>query len=504
MNRIAATATLVALLVLLCGDVRAQDQYKLLYSAIVAVDGAEVHSGPGNAHYATHHLNQNEIVQVYREDPGGWCLIRPPAKSFSLIPASAVRMLSDEVAEIKVDTIDAWVGTALGPVEQPMSQKSLRKGERVAVLDEVRWPNPGGKPLVWLQIEPPAGEYRWIRMADLRLPPDADDATKGATKGNSRPKIDYSVPPTFGKQDKPRKRKMSRLNTLSTTSVKPEPFDNSESSGWQSATRPIPKTKTRPKQFTGTFGSPIKRDDPPTAFVAQATFEEDEQEPSDPRFEAWNGNSTPFATEPGIDRFERLASLDQRSRSYVRERTAPVVPNLNRNIAIAPDRDNSPVMKIEEALSKEILKNPHEWSLADLKFETERAKAKSSDPVERLALQHVMDKIDRCDALCKSYRQASPISGSRSRVPQANRIPTQNSPYDATGWLKRLASSTGSMNPRYVLQDSLGNVTHEVVGTTGMNLSPYVDKPVGVIGRRGFNQRLNLNHVTANRIIVMR
>lgn len=495
MNRPAIMATLAALLVVLCGDVRAQEEHKLLYSAIVVVDGAEVHSGPGKAHYATHNLDQNEIVQVYREDPGGWCLIRPPAKSFSLIPASAVTMLSSEVAEIKVDAIDAWVGTSLGPVDRPMSQKSLSKGDRVAVLDEVRWPNPGGKPIVWLQIEPPAGEYRWIRKADLQLPPDEDKATRQIPKR----KIDYSVPPSFGKKET-RGREMSRQGSSSTTSItsaEPEPFSEAESSGWQSATRPIPKVKPRKQQFTGTFGSPIKRDEPDFGLVEQATFMV-EQEPSDPRFERWTGSSIQNEVPPTTDRFASLDSMDKQVRSFVRERNEPVA---KRNTATA--RENSTLMRIEETLSKEMLKDPHSWNLADLKFETERAKAKSSDPVERLALQHVLDKLARCDKLCKDYRQASPLSASHARAtqPQARQA---NSPYDATGWLKRLANSTGSIDPRYVLQDSLGRVTHEIKGMAGMNLAAYVDKPVGIIGRHGFNYRLNLSQVTANRVIVIR
>ena len=501
MNRPAIMVTLAALLVVLCGDVRAQDQHKLLYSAIVAVDGAKVHSGPGKTHYATHHLDQNEIVQVYREDPGGWCLIRPPAKSFSLIPASAVTMLSDEVAQIKVDAIDAWVGTALGPVDRPMSQKSLSKGERVAVLDEVRWPNPGGKPIVWLQIEPPAGEYRWIRSTDLQVPPDEDEATRQTP----RRKIDYSIPPSFGDQDKPRKRKMTRQGpsatrqaSSSTTSIKPKQrFAEAESSGWKSATRPIPKVEQERPQYTGTFGSPIPSDDLQAGYIEQATFLVD-QEPADSRFERWNGNTISDLVPPTNDRFASLDSMERQTRSFVRERNEPVVKRNTVNV-----RENSTLMRIEETLSKEILKDPHNWNLADLKFETERAKAKSSDPVERLALQHVLDKLARCDKLCKDYRQASPLSASHARAtqPQARQA---NSPYDATGWLKRLANSTGSIDPRYVLQDSLGRVTHEIKGMAGMNLAAYVDKPVGIIGRHGFNYRLNLSQVTANRVIVIR
>ena len=466
------------------------------YNAIVLGDDTKVHSGPGDSHYATHSLEENDLVEVYRHDPGGWCAIRPPEKSFSLIPESAVKRLSKEVAEVLADGSQAWVGTALGPVDKPLWQVKLKKGERVAIVGEATWPHPSGKSVVWLQIEPPAGEYRWIRMADLQLPPVKDDRTK----------VDYSEPPKFTKKKplaataKPRKTQRSQSSSLTRKKTKRSFASESASSGWKSATRPIPKTEENEMQLSGTFGSPIQSDIPDNGFVDQATFLS-EQEPADPRFENWDGSPIPDRVDPapsdrfGADRFASRESMDSQVRSYVRERTEP---SFEQNLKLV--RKNSSLIQIEERLSQEILKDPRDWNLEELEFATEQAKARSVDPVERLAFQHVLDKITRCDGLRKSYQQASPFASSRG-VPSATSV---NSPYDATGWLKRLASSTGSIDPRYVLQDSLGNVTHEIVGIAGMNLGSYVDKKVGVLGRRGFNQRLSLKHVTVDRVVVIR
>ncbi len=485
MNHQFLSATLVMLMVALCSNLNAQE-YELLYAAIVAVDGAEVHSGPGSVHYATHRLDQNEIVEVYREDPGGWCLIRPPAKSFSLIPASSVTMLSEDVAELKLDGVEALVGTILGPVEKAMSQISLAKGSRVAVLGEVKWPNPEGKPIVWLQIEPPSGEYRWIRMADLQLPPVKDEAMK----------VDYSEPPSMTQRQSTIKSKS--VPTISSKVEAPEFNSIAKAppvSGWKASTRPIPESNPEKPQYSATFSSTFNTtDDADSGFIEQATFLS--EEPSDPRFESWDGR--PVELKPQPDRYASLESMDRQVRSFVRDRSNDVLPPPT----TLPRTDSSSVMEIEERLSTEILKDPQNWNLADLKFETERVRALSTDPVERLALQHVMDKIAKCDAICKGYQQAGSLSPRAGSTP--NPSASSSTQYDASGWLKRLVSSSGSIDPVYVLQDSLGNVTHEIVGITGMNLSQYADKQVGIMGRRGFNRRRNLKHVTADRVIVIR
>ena len=461
------------------------------YNAIVLKEGAQVHSGPGDSHYATHSLKENALVEVYRHDPGGWCAIRPPAKSFSLIPESAVKIVGDDVAEVLADGSQAWVGTSLGPVEQPLWQVKLNKGERVAIVGEASWPHPSGKSVVWFQIEPPAGEYRWIQMSDLQLPPARDDATK----------IDYSEPPSLDGKSSSFKTLPSRsIDAMPTIAAKkkssfkgiPQP---PSASGWKAATRPIPEIQPEPPIYSGTFSSVGQRE--PRGFVEQATFQT--EEPSDSRFESWDGRA--IERDDNSERYASLDSMDRQVRSFVRERSESL-PAVGAPPTATVRSQASSVIEIERRLSSEILKAPQNWNLADLKFDAERVRARSNDPVERLALQHVLDKIGKCDDLCKGYQQAG--AGGAPSGSSFSFSPSSGTQYDASGWLKRLASSSGSIDPVYVLQDRLGNVTHEIVGIAGMNLGQYVDKQVGILGRRGFNRRLNLKHVTADRIIVLR
>jgi hypothetical protein len=52
-------------------------------------------------------------------------------------------------------------------------------------------------------------------------------------------------------------------------------------------------------------------------------------------------------------------------------------------------------------------------------------------------------------------------------------------------------------------EDETGRVTHHIDAPPGLNLRRYLNQRVGIIGSRGFHQQLQLNHVTAERIIAL-
>lgn len=140
------------------------------YQAIVGAQSAAVYSGPDEVHYATDELPSGEVVVVYRHDPNGWCAIRPPAGSFSLLPEAAVEKLEDGVGVLIQDQVQAWVGTRLGSVDKPLWQVKLQADEEVEIIGEASWPSPDGHSTIWYQISPPSGEFRWVRIADLKIP----------------------------------------------------------------------------------------------------------------------------------------------------------------------------------------------------------------------------------------------------------------------------------------------------------------------------------------------
>ena len=75
--------------------------------------------------------------------------------------------------------------------------------------------------------------------------------------------------------------------------------------------------------------------------------------------------------------------------------------------------------------------------------------------------------------------------------------------YDAHGWLNEMVRDGGQSKNAFVLQDKNKKVLYHVQPAPGVNLHRYLKKKVGVIGRRGFHQQLQIPHVTADRVIVL-
>lgn len=156
------------------GIASSQDEFP--YVAYVNSDRATVHSGPGKVHYATDELRRGFKVEVFRHDPGGWCAIRPPTGSFSLVPAELVNDIDNQgIGGIRQDAVDAWVGTELEHERPPMSQVQLQRGELVEILGVRKASFEPGQPArTYYVIAPPAGEFRWIRADSVsRQLPDA-------------------------------------------------------------------------------------------------------------------------------------------------------------------------------------------------------------------------------------------------------------------------------------------------------------------------------------------
>lgn len=141
------------------------------YRVHVVGEDAVIHSGPSSNFYGTDRLPPGATVDVYRNDPGGWMAIRPPEGSFSLVQLDELELLENGLARINVDKAVAWVGTRLSAVKKPMWQVRLRRGEVVDVLgivDRQKY-ELGQEEPDWVQIKPPAGEFRWIAATNLDL-----------------------------------------------------------------------------------------------------------------------------------------------------------------------------------------------------------------------------------------------------------------------------------------------------------------------------------------------
>ncbi len=154
----------------ICGSVfGAQTQFP--YEVAVAADSVEVRSGPGEQYYATDRLPIGTKIQVYRHD-GDWLAIRPPDGSFSLVKSEHLKPTNQaDVARVTENDVRCHVGSKFTEIGEPVSWVPLRKNELVELIDGEKaeiGATAGDAGDSWRRISPPAGEFRWVKAADMR------------------------------------------------------------------------------------------------------------------------------------------------------------------------------------------------------------------------------------------------------------------------------------------------------------------------------------------------
>ena len=513
------------------------------YQALVLHDRASVHSGPGQVHYETEDLKQGDAVEVYRHDPGGWCAIRPLAGSFSLVPESTLKIVDKGVGEINADGTQAWVGTKLGPVEKPLWQVKLKKGEMVEVIGQVSWPNPEGHSTLWYQISPPAGEFRWIKMSDLQLPVSARQAihppikTKPPTTSVAavrskfaRPLEDSILPPELPALEATRIG-VSDSDTFETDSevqlasmqVDINSSQASSNRGWRQATRPIRKRAvannsnsssyqqqqyetSKPRHNSGAPGMPSSYGKSPDINYQPQT--QPARVPTN-RYAATNPSRRDLAQMLNVERNNKLATPTP----------VPVINNFTAPTILETHR----IDDLELQLTREMLREPNQWKLKDLEFRAANISRMTTDPNEKILAQKFLKKIENCRTIKLGFESHTGAknnlpgggrtngsgttgsvttgSGTRNNLASTESKLRLGTTYDAHGWLNQMVTDGGQGTPSYVLQDANGKITHHVSPIQGMNLHRYLRSQVGIIGQRGYHKRLNLDHVTAHRVV---
>lgn len=458
------------------------DDPSVPFQALVVRDRAPVFSGPGQEHYTTNELPRGGVVEVIRFDPGGWIAIAPDGDEFSLIPESAVEWIDEWRATVNTDGLHVWVGTRTGAVEQPLWQVKLRRGDEIEVLGRVNWPSPEGFSTVWLQVVPPEGELRWMRRQDLqfpdhrtRLPNLVEEpspvAARPIPRRTDNPWPD-APPETEPSRNAQPRRAFVDSQPASMNQLPAAPFPTSDlddpsngSGGWRRATQPIRLAQ----DFSAASMSP--EDSRRAGFDAPAV-------PSGPvAYNHWPAPDPRQAvTTPTIDQplTDRLRHLDMQ-------------------------------------IGLEIVKPAEHWQLMPLVETLQQIQASATSDVERQQAYALRTKLDRLRATQEQlvgsmrFTVAVPTAGSN---PIGNGLasPTvmaQEMNYDAVGWLNELVQNHGAGQTTYVLQDDQGRITHHVSPSPGLNLHRYLKTKVGLRGARGFHQRFNVEHITADRIVVL-
>ena len=137
-------------------------------------------AGPSDDFYPTERLTFGTPVEVWAFDDSGYCAVRPVHGSYSWMrrcdveDAAAANSAGAKqigwVGVVVTDAAVARVGSQLNDLRH-VTQVALEAGERVRVLESVTIPD-GRHAGDWVRIEPPAGEFRWVRAEDLALPPE--------------------------------------------------------------------------------------------------------------------------------------------------------------------------------------------------------------------------------------------------------------------------------------------------------------------------------------------
>ncbi len=517
---------LLAIGLSLTDQVRAQStfgQVDFPYQALVLRDGAEVHSGPGKLLYGTEKLNQGAAVEVYRHDPGGWCAIRPTPDSFGLIPKSTLKLVSDGVGKIVADGTRAWVGTKLGPVEKPLWQVKLKKDELVEVIGQVSWPHPEGHSTIWYQIAPPAGEFRWIKMADIQLPAairssiqQAADVSIATNNNLVRSLSDVNPAlqkPLVATEGNLAVQQASLQTEFSTPSMnKPSVQSQSQPSanlGWRQATRAIQKHGTTNLGSSASYDRTQRKSSKNDTFIDSNSIKSSFGKSPDLADSEYASNSQ-SARVPA----NRMADADVSTRSLARGLGAArneAMLGQSGQLQFSPSGTTSQIGALELQLTNEMLKsNPGQWKLEDLELQATNIFRKSNDAYQRSWADKFLVKIENCRMIRSGYQNES--SG-KNRKPTFGRGGTEpigtgvsadielSTKYDAHGWLNQMIRDGGERQSEYVLQDATGKVTHHVAPIQGMNLHRYLKSHVGIVGQRGYHSRLKLDHVTAYQIV---
>lgn len=135
-------------------------------------DATVMYAEPSDSGYPTGEIAFGQSVEAYAVVDGGWVAIRPPAGQIDWLAAEAAHLLSGgQIAEVIQDGAPAWIDASDAAQSQLKWQMRLRAGQQVRVVKQKLEREDDGRQFAWYQIEPPAGEYRWIRRAALSTAP---------------------------------------------------------------------------------------------------------------------------------------------------------------------------------------------------------------------------------------------------------------------------------------------------------------------------------------------
>ena len=433
------------------------------YGAKVIVKSATIRSGPSKKYYHTDRLPQGSRVEVYRHDDD-WAAIRPTAGSYSWVPASAVELTEDtSLGHVVNEGTRTRIGSRFSD-DHNAHYVSLNRDEVVEVVGR-RTLIDEGKRTLWYQIKPPAGEFRWVRLAEIEPLPDPLS------------RDDESSP----------KQSSVQLAQFETAPLSSDADENADPDG--------DAKSSRESDEQGTW----------TLDAADAT----------PLLTA--NNSIPKTTEPTTKNSDNVPSgLAEVPFNDLSQGAAFRPPPK----VINPTLLRQELAKINAELSRQIAGEPTHWQLNDLLARTRAVIDLSSTNDLRSQAQTLLSRITQFKDIQRRHQDivrsvteslvdphafsafAASAAGTTAVTTPSTAWPSQTTgaAYDGMGWLMPIVTHHTGL-PRYALTDDNGNILQFVSPRPGLNLRNYERRRIGVIGHRGFVPRFNKSHLTAERII---
>ena len=486
---------------------RADDEFP--YEAYVAADGAEVVSGPGHRYYATARLRRGTKIEIYREETSGWLAIRPPEGSFSWVPAEFIeRSEDDETIGRAIEPTPAWVGTAAERVREHREQVTLKAGEVVQILGEKQVAAEGDEEETWLKIAPPAGEFRWIHLRDVSRtepPPIAEPREPARVEpAQIRPaRIESQI--VEDETDQPQEVEEPRRFEVPRSAIALRDLESAASR----QAREADKDRMNPRgnsieaaQYRSTSEAASKSISP-DGFVPRKRRGSEQLQPVPVPSERLASRQNATFTKPRSEAPALVSTVRQpTSTSETVESSAAAANTAAQGAAI--ENVARKLEQLDVELSLALSEDKSSGKLAELRQRVEELVERGSDPVARGQARLLLDKIKRFEETFSGDDLgpiASPASRSTGDAVAAS-SPATAPRYDGSGWLKPVVSRRGDKPVApYALVDADGKPVCFVTPSPGMNLSPYVNKQVGVYGRRGYIESLKTAHVTTQRVI---
>jgi len=418
------------------------------YKAYIVADDVYVRSGPGTNYYPTAKLQSGEAVEVYRHDPGGWYVIRPPKGSFEWVSARYLSLGKDDIAEVTADGVAARVGSQFSDIRDVI-QVRLHQGELVEVLDSADFSS-GPDSGRWYKVAPPSGAFRWVhgKYVDASLPQAGIRKVPDGPHPLTEPEVSQQA--VSAPAELPRG-----------AEAEAAPIAASRA-GSDSASRAV-------NHWAPVTGRPAGSDAAAQTAVA------------DPNL--YTNEFTERAADPNGS------------------------PTLRR---ISPEEFQAHLDKLNMDLSAMLVEEPTVWAFDELELRSQSLLGQAETAVERGRVRLVLNRIAQSRDIKDRYaavnemeteikrhdRQLSAIERRRQEPPAARAAEAR---FDGVGRLRRVVSSTVGA-PQYALVDEAGNVQCFLTPAPGVNVQYYLGRQIGVTGIRGFIPDRGAQHVTAKHV----